>query len=86
MSSEGRRKDRGLGLQRGERQFTWKWKNKCLVNRRLLCHAETAGRREDFGLQALLSDPCRTQPVFFVDISGDGALPGSGPLSKFFRQ
>ena len=42
--------DRGLGLQTGGRQFTWRWQSKCLLNKRLLDHAETAGCRLDSDL------------------------------------
>ena len=37
-----------LGFQRGEKQFTWRWKSNCLVNRYLLSPAETIGPREEF--------------------------------------
>lgn len=36
-----------------------------------------------FDLQALLGSPYHIQPIFFVDSSGDSALPGPGALSKF---
>ena len=32
---------RDLGLQSGKRQFTWRWKRKCLINKNFLCQAET---------------------------------------------
>ena len=37
----------GLGPQKGVRQFTWRWKSKCLVNSKkcLLSCTETMGRR-----------------------------------------
>ena len=38
----------GLELQRGERQFTWRWKSKCLVSKCLPCFAKTMRHGEDF--------------------------------------
>ena len=35
----------GLGLQRGGRQFTWRWQSKYLANTCLLFHPETVGPR-----------------------------------------
>ena len=46
--SELRRRSRGLGLQREEKQFTGDGKSKCLVNKCLSCRAEKVAHREDF--------------------------------------
>ena len=45
----------GLGLQRGGRQFTWRWKSKCLLNKCLLGQSETgdAERSGDSSLSGI---------------------------------
>lgn len=40
--------------------------------------------------KTLVSNPCpvaptKPSPIFCVDISGDSALPGPGPLSKWYQ-
>ena len=75
-----------LGLQRGRRQFTWRWKSKCFINKCLLGHEEIMGHREEFWQ----TDFPRFLPVYtpssYYLIYGDSSLPGTGPLSTFFRQ
>lgn len=79
-------KDRDFGTSKGWKVLNTERENKCFVDKHLLGHAETIGRRVDIGLQALLSKfrlP-HLAHIFFIDISGDSALPGSGSLSKLF--
>ena len=42
--------DSGLGLERGGREFIWRWKSKGFVNKCLLGQAETMGHRVDSDL------------------------------------
>ena len=66
-----------LGLERGGRQFTWRWKSKCLLVQQ---------RQWDTEEQTLLGSSLSASPVPTLLISGDGPLPGVGPLSIFFGQ
>ena len=61
-----------LGFQRGEKQFTWRWKIKSLVNKCLL------GKQKQCDTEwPLISRPCWYPPphlrVLFVDTSGDSS-------------
>ena len=47
----------------------------------LLGLQQTMGNRMDSDLQGFSH---HTQATFSADISGDGSIPGTGPLSKFF--
>ena len=44
MPSGRKRGDRGLDFKGEEGSSTWRWKNKCLVNKCLLCYAERTQR------------------------------------------
>lgn len=58
-------------------------RSECLVNESLPDHPETTGPREDFDRTSLalstIPSSHHTTAVY-----GDGSLPGTGPLSKFF--
>ena len=54
-----------LGLHRGGRQFTWKWRNKCLVNRCLLDQMEKMGCH---GLWSL--GPAKLSPLTLLSSQG----------------
>lgn len=54
------------------------------MNRCFLGPAETRGHRADSGLQALLSFPHHTGPLFFADMSGNSSSPGTGHHLKSF--
>ena len=61
-----------LGFQRGEKQFTWRWKIKSLVNKCLL------GKQKQCDTEwPLISRPCWYPPphlrIFFADTSGDSS-------------
>ena len=76
----------GLGPRSGGRQFTWRWKSKCLVNKCLLGHSETMRPREKFYKQTLLRSSLSTQLVHTIVIYDDSSLPETGSLSNSFRQ
>ena len=84
MHSELKRRGRILGLQRGGRQFTWRWPNKCLVNKCFLRHAETVGHRRSLVFKSSQITPPTPSP-YSVVIPDDSVLPGPDPLSKFFQ-
>ena len=48
---------RDLGLQTGKRQYTWRWKSRCLVNKCFLGHVESMGPRVVSGFYALPLTP-----------------------------
>ena len=60
---------RDLGLQRGGRQFTWRWKSKCLVNKHMPCLAETMEHGEDFDQMGLVGSSLSTTPSLCYTIS-----------------
>lgn len=81
-------KDVGVGFggpQSGGRQFTWRWRSTCLVNKCLLCHLETMGHRE-ISQSAFACGSLSTHLAHSIVISGENSLPGTCPLSMFFRQ
>lgn len=55
-----------LGFQTEERQFTWRWKSKRLMNKCLLGSAETMEHRVGWDL-CDCSFPHHAQPSFFAD-------------------
>ena len=69
-----------LGLLRRGRQFTWRWKSKCLVNRCSL------GLQRQWDTEwILISRPCPVPPItrsFSLLISDDSTILRRGPLSK----
>lgn len=73
------------GPRRGGRQFTRRWKGRCLVNKCLLCHIETIGDNETFNKQILLGFSQSTHVVHTTVFFDDSSLPGTA-LATFFRQ
>ena len=71
----------GLGPQRGRKQFTWRWKNNYL-GKDCFLGWQTMGRRVD---SALCCFPQHTWLTFFARVAGEGSIPGTEPLSKFFQ-
>ena len=57
-----------------------------LVNKCFLGYAETVGHRVDSDVTPVTLLRHHTHPTFFAHISEDCSVPGTGPLSKFFRQ
>lgn len=74
----------GLGLQRGERQLSWRQKSISLVNKCLMNQAETIRHTVDSDLQAPPKFSHHTKHVFSANISSDSSVSVIGPLSKFF--
>lgn len=77
----------GIGLvpQRDGKQFTRRWKSRCLVNKCLLRHTETIGDNETFNKQILLGFSQSTRVVHTIVFFDDSSLPGRA-LATFFRQ
>lgn len=68
----------------GRKTIHWRWENKCIQNKCLLCQAKTVEYREDSGLQAMLSAPQTHLAHILYSLSGDSAMPEPGLLFKFF--
>ena len=77
----------GISLvpQRAGKQFTRRWKSRCLINKCLLCHTETIWDNENFNKQILLGFSQSTHLVHTIVFFDDSSLPRTA-LATFFRQ
>ena len=55
-----------LGPQRGERQLTWRWKSKCLVNKCLLGLQRQWDTERNFNKQTLLGFSLSTHLIHII--------------------
>ena len=74
----------GLGLQRAGRQFMWRWKSKCLINKCLLGCSETMGHRVDLNSRPCWSFSLHVLHLLFANISADHSVPEMSLLCKVF--
>ena len=65
------------GLQRGERQLTWRWKSKCLANKCLLALQRLGETKGNLKKQTLIGPFLITHLVHAIVIYGDSSLPGT---------
>ena len=65
------------GLQRGERQLTWRWKSKCLANKCLLALQRLGETEWNLKKQTLIGPFLITHLVHAIVIYEDSSLPGT---------
>ena len=65
------------GLQRGERQLTWRWKSKCLANKCLLALQRLGETEGNLKKQTLIGPFLITHLVHAIVIYEDSSLPGT---------